>query len=107
MGSDRLPPKLLEAMAARHFVARTLVDCIGIAQQAMKFFFDDLVTLAAMSFQTGFIQHRDVPPAVTDQACALQISGGIRDAFAAHAEQAGNQFLRHGQFTAGQTVEGQ
>ena len=53
------------------------------------------------------IKHGNVTAAVADQACALQLAGDFSDAFAAHAERAGNQFLRHGQIIRGLSIERQ
>ena len=86
-------------------IAECFIFCV--VEQAVKFFLDYLVTLAGMGLQASSIQRRDVTAAVTDQAFALQISGRFGDAFAAHAEHAGNQLLRYSQFIGGQPIKGQ
>ena len=73
----------------------------------MGFLLDYVVAFASVGLQPGPVNHRDMATAVTDQTFALQITGGFRDAFAAHAEHAGNQFLCHGQFIRRQSIQGQ
>jgi len=70
-----------------------------ISQQASQFLPDHAVAFAGAGFQSGAIKDCNVAAAVTDEAGALQISGGLRNAFPSHAEHAGDQFLRHDQFT--------
>ena len=66
----------------------------------MEFFLDYLIAFTSAGLQSRPVKYRDVTTAVTNQTSALQIPGGFRDAFAAYAEHAGNQFLGHGQFIA-------
>ena len=58
-------------------------------------------------FQPRAVQHIDVAAAVADDPRELQFERGGRDAFTAHTQQAGQQFLRHDQGFGGQTVQPQ
>jgi hypothetical protein len=78
----------------------------SITEQAMEFFFDYVVAFTSVGLQSRSIKCCNVTPAVTDQTRTLQIPSGFRDAFAAYAEHAGNQFLCHGQFIRWQSIEG-
>jgi hypothetical protein len=78
---------------------------IYIAKQAMEFIPDDVVALTCVGFQSRSVQDGDMPAAVTDETCSLQIAGRFRDAFAANAQHACNQFPGHGQFIRGQSVK--
>lgn len=78
-----------------------------IAQQTIVFVFDHRVALTHARLQARPVKHGDVAAAVANEPRLLQMPGGFGDAFAAHAEHAGNQFLRHGQFIRGQAIEGQ
>ena len=74
-------------------------------QQPVCLGLDYQVALAAEPFQAGPVQYRDLPSAVLDDALALQFSGRFGDAFAAHAEHVGDQFLGHGQVIAVQAIQ--
>ena len=47
----------------------------------MEFFLDYVVAFARVGLQTRPVKHRNVATVVTDQSGALQIAGGLRDAF--------------------------
>ena len=66
-------------------------------EQAIGFRFDHLVALADPRFQSRSVQHRDVATAIINLSRFLQFACGLRDAFAAHAEHIGDQFLGHDQ----------
>ena len=74
-------------------------------EQAIGFRFDHLVALADPRFQSRPVQHRDVATAVINQSRLLQFPGGLRDAFAAHAQHIGDQFLGHDQLIRSEPVE--
>jgi len=78
-----------------------------VGQQAAQFLLHHRVALAGVLLQSGALEHRDVPAAVADESGLLQFAGGLRDAFAAHAKHAGDQFLRHDQVIRGHAVERQ
>ena len=67
--------------------------------------FDDRIALAYPCFQLTAIEYGNVAAAVMDQSRRLQPSSRLRDAFAAHAQHIGNQFLRHRQLVRGQPVQ--
>jgi len=67
-----------------------------IREQTIEFRFDCLVALASPFLQSRPIDYRDVSTAATDQTSVLQLPGDLRDAFAAHTERTGNQFMRQG-----------
>ena len=69
-----------------------------IAQQTIVFFFNHRIAFTRARLQIRSVQHADVATAVANTAHFLQMPGGLGDAFTPHAEQAGNQFLRHDQF---------
>jgi hypothetical protein len=48
-----------------------------------------------------------VPAAVFDQPGVLQVAGSLCDAFPAHAQHVGYEFLRHHELVAGESVETQ
>ena len=48
---------------------------------------------------------RDLPTAVADHTESLQLARGLRDAFAAHPQHVGDQFLGHFQLVRRQPVE--
>lgn len=75
-----------------------------IGQQAVHFLLDDRVAFARAGLQSGTIKHGDVAATVTDKAGTLQFPGGFCNSFPAHAQHAGDQFLRHDQFVARQTI---
>ena len=64
-------------------------------QQTVVFTFDDRITLADPRFQPRAIKHFDMAASIVDQACFLQISGGLRNPLPPYAEHVGDQFL-HG-----------
>ena len=66
-------------------------------EQAIEFRFDHLVALANPRFQSQSIQHRDVATSIINQSRFLQFFCGLCNAFAAHAQIVGDQFLGHGQ----------
>jgi hypothetical protein len=78
-----------------------------IGQQSVYFLLDHGVAFACVGLQSGPIKHFDVATAVTDQARALQFPGRFCNAFSAHAEHAGDQFLRHDQLVRRQSIERQ
>jgi len=75
--------------------------------RAIDFILDHGITLAAQLLKPGPVQHGDVPVAVFDHPEFLQLTGGLADAFAAHAQHVGDQFLGHGQCVARQAVQRQ
>jgi hypothetical protein len=76
-----------------------------VQQQTVILALSDLVALAGVVFQALAVQYSDVAAAVLDQAFVLQLAGGGGDAFAAHAQHDGDQFLGHFQLIAGRTVQ--
>ena len=72
----------------------------------MEFLPDYLIAFTGVGFQSRPVKYRDVATAVANQTGALQFSGGFRDALAANAERAGNQFLGNDQFIRGQAIKG-
>jgi len=63
-------------------------------QQAFVFFFDYPITLTRGGFESAPVENMNMPARVAYQSGILQTSGGNRDAFAPHAEQMRNCFLR-------------
>ncbi len=59
-------------------------------QEPVEFPLHKAVAFARTRFETLAIEHADVAAAVMDQAVRMQLAGGFRDAFAAHAEHVGN-----------------
>ena len=82
------------ARLRRDRVARNRRD----GEQPAHRLLDHPVALAGSRLQTRAVERRDVPASIADEPRALQFGGRIRDAFAAHAEKAGDQFLGHPQF---------
>jgi hypothetical protein len=76
-----------------------------VGQQADQFLSHHGVAFASVLLEAAAIEYRDVTPAIVDQAGSLQFPGGFRDSLAAHPEHAGDQFLRHDQFVARQSIE--
>jgi hypothetical protein len=76
-----------------------------IGEQAIEFRFDYLVALAGPFLQSSPVKHSDVATVVTNNPSVLQFPGSLRDALATHAQHIGDQFLRHGQFIRGRSVE--
>jgi hypothetical protein len=81
--------------------------CTDIGQETIKLRLDDVVALARPRLQTRAIEHCDPASLVTYQPGVLQLPGGFGDAFTAHAEHVGNQFLCHGEFVRCQTIQAQ
>src|SRR5450631_2822702 len=69
-----------------------------IGKQSVVFIFDHRVTLASASLQPGAIEHRDMATRIADQAGLLKFQCRLSNAFAAHAEHVGDQFLSHHEF---------
>src|ERR1039457_1358979 len=74
-------------------------------EQTILLAFDDGIALAYLCFQSGAIEYGNVAAAVMDQSRLLQLSSGLRDTLAAHAQHMSDQFLRHRQLIRGQPVE--
>ena len=70
-------------------------------EQAIELLFDHVVALANPRFQSRSIQHGDVTTVVINQSRSLQFPCRLRDAFAAHAQHIGDQFLGHVQLVPG------
>ena len=77
------------------------LGCMAIREQTAEFLLARGVALAGASLKAGALKHRNVTAAVVNDACALQLPGSLRDAFAADSQGMGNQFLRHDQFVRG------
>src|SRR6185503_3665781 len=68
-----------------------------LSEQPINFIFDHSITFADGFFELRAVQDLDAPADVADCADILQVSCGDRNAFAAHTQHVGNQFLRHDQ----------
>lgn len=68
---------------------------------------DHRVALAGAPLEPLPVQHRDVTARDADQTGPLQLERAFGDAFAAHTEHVGNQFLRHHEFVALQPIQAQ
>src|SRR5258706_777372 len=66
-----------------------------IGQEAAQFLLDHGVALTRAGLQTATVEHGNLATAVANEADGLPGPGDPRNAFPAHAENAGNQFLRH------------
>lgn len=97
--------RLARRQGSPHVMGRNGLRSSDIGEQASEFRFDCLVALAGPFLQSRPVKHRDMTTAVTNQTSVLQFPGGLRDAFAAHSERTGNQFLRYGQFIRGRSVK--
>ena len=75
-------------------------------QQPIHLVLDDGVTLAGAGLQADPVYHVNVPASILDETKMLQSPRSFGDAFAAHAEQACDQILRHGQFLRGKSIHG-
>src|SRR6202790_3165297 len=78
-----------------------------VGQETIELRLDHLVALARPRLQTRAIEHGDPASLVTDQPSALQLPGGFGDAFTAHAQHIGDQFLGHGELVRLQTIQTQ
>src|SRR5205085_7728472 len=94
-----------QSIHSLRFLRTPLGDAVG--QQPIEFRLDDLVALAGARLETAAIEHADPSPAVADQPKLLQLPRSLGNAFAAHAEHVGDQFLGHGQLVGLQTIEAQ
>src|SRR6202521_59477 len=79
----------------------------NVRQETIELRLDHLVALTGPRLQARAIEHRDLASLVTDQPGVLQLAGGFGNAFAAHAQHVGDQFLGHGEFVRLQTIEAQ
>ena len=82
-----------------------LLDDVG--QETIELRLDDLVALTGARLQARAVEHRDLASPVTDQPGVLQLPGSFGDAFTAHAQHVGDQFLGHGEFVRLQSIEAQ
>src|SRR6202521_4792347 len=76
-----------------------------VGQETIELRLDHLVALTRPRLQARAIEHGDSASLRTDQPSALQLPGGFGDAFTAHAQHVGDQFLGHGKFVRLQTIE--
>src|ERR1700676_4042779 len=76
-----------------------------VGQETIELRLYYLVALTGPRLQTRAIEHADPASLVTDQPGVLQLPGGFGDAFAAHAQHVGDQFLGHGEFVRLQAIE--
>jgi hypothetical protein len=74
-------------------------------EQTIILSFDNRIALAYLCFQLEAIEYGNVAAAAMDQSRLLQLSSGLRDAFAAHAQHMSDQFLRHRQLIRGRPVQ--
>jgi hypothetical protein len=73
---------------------RIAVDAPVIGEQTIVLALDDRIALAHLRFQPRAVEHDNAATALMNQSRFLQLSGSLRDAFAAHAQHIGNQTLR-------------
>jgi hypothetical protein len=66
-----------------------------LAEQAIIFRSDNLVTFADAGLQPLPIEDRHIAANIANVACGLQPFGGVSYSFAAHAQHVRNQILRH------------
>ena len=78
-----------------------------LSEQAVVLVFDHPVTLADGRFQTAPVEDRDMTAHVRNQSIFLQAPSRMGDAFSAHTQHVGNEFLRHHQFIRLQAVAAQ
>jgi hypothetical protein len=76
-------------------------------QQAIGFFFNHRIALAAQCLQLRPIQHRDVPATVEHDAEFLQLAGGFGDPLSAYPKHVCDELLRHDQLVGWQAIERQ
>src|SRR5438874_4437686 len=69
-----------------------------VGQETIELGLDYLVTLTGPRLHTRAIEYGDPASPVTYQSGVLQLPGSLGDAFAAHAQHVGDQFLCHGEF---------
>ena len=86
-GRQRIPAKNIRARV--DLASEFGLPILG--EQAIILTLDGRIALAYVCFQLGAIEHRNVAAAVMDQPRLFQLSSGLRDAFAAHAQHIGDQ----------------
>src|SRR5438132_601055 len=79
----------------------------SLGKQAIGLPFDYRVALAHALFQLRPVEYLDLTAIVLNQSRRLQLSGGLRDALAAHSQHVRDQLLGHGELVRGQPVQAQ
>ena len=74
-------------------------------EQAIVFLLDHGIALAGALFESLTIEHRNLASSVTDEPRLLQVTGRLRDSFAAYTQHIGNEFLRHYEMLRAQAVQ--
>ena len=75
-----------------------VAHCAPGTDQPLTFLLQDRVAFACPRFQAPAIDDGKAAATAMDQTRTLQVSGGLGDAFAAHAQHLGNDFMRHRHF---------